>query len=78
MVKLVEFLRDGYFPRELPSPFTTAPFANLIFSNSSSLPSCLENKFQSPTSDHYLTRVGPLRRQFGIPHPIVQFRGNRS
>ena len=34
MLKLFDLLRDGYFPRESPSPFTTAPFADLVFSNS--------------------------------------------
>jgi len=52
MVTLFELLRDGYFPRELPPPFTTAPFANLILSNSASLPASLEIKFKSNTSDH--------------------------
>ena len=60
MVTLLELLRDGYFPRELPPPFTTAPFANLIFSNVASLPACLETKFKSNTSNHNITRVGTL------------------
>lgn len=74
MVTLLELLRDGYFPRELPPPFTTAPFANLIFSNVASLPACLETKFKSNTSDHNITRVGTLRRKLGIPNPIAQYQ----
>ena len=71
---LLELLRHGYFPRELPPPFTTAPFANLISSNAGSLPAYLENKFKSNTSDHNITRVGTLRRKLGIPNPIAQYQ----
>ena len=74
MMTLLELLRDGYFPRELPPPFTTAPFADLILSNSASLPASLENKFKSNTADHNITRVGTLRRKLGIPNPIAQYQ----
>lgn len=75
MTTLLELLRDGYFPKELPPPFTTVSFANLIASNVASLPSSFRSRRDPAlTSEHNIVRVGILRRKLGIPNPITQFR----
>lgn len=82
MTTLLELLRDGYFPKELPPPFTTTSFANFIDSNYPSLPRSFRPKkfgFKKHynialNSEHNIARIGTLRRRLGIPNPITHFR----
>jgi hypothetical protein len=57
-------LRHGYFPRELPPPFTTVPFSRWLQKNN--LPVI------GPTlgTAHNIARAGGLRRRLAIPNPL--------
>lgn len=75
MATLVDLLERGFFPKELPPPFSTSSFAQIVHTNLASLP----NSFLSGTkagriSTHNLARVSTLRRALGIPNPIHYFR----
>lgn len=80
MLTILEALQNGYFPKELPPPFTTSSFASLIASQSLSIPPSfssgqLPNGSESAyLSLHHLTRVGKLQRRLGIPNPITHYR----
>lgn len=64
-------LSKGYFPKELPPPFTSANFAQVVKHNNSSLKAALQ-KSQNHTKNgtHNLARPHSLRRKLGIPNPI--------
>lgn len=76
MPTLSDILGRGYFPRELPPPFTTASFAATVgapskiptgFNGSSALKS-------TALCAHNMVRAGGLRRNLGIPNPITYTR----
>lgn len=74
----MELLSRGYFPKELPPPFSTLSFATFITSNTppgdfgktlSSQP-----KIRSSKACRYsLARGGLLRRPLSVCHPVAQF-----
>jgi hypothetical protein len=69
-LQLLELLQKGYFPIELPPPFSTNTFG-LAITNSGSTGFTLSNtspKFSQMTS-HNLVRAGGLRRNLSIPNP---------
>jgi hypothetical protein len=74
---LINLLKYGYFPREVPPPFITAPFANLIASNMAALPVDFrpnnKKNIRALATEHNIARVGTLRRKLEIPNPITQF-----
>ena len=74
MVTVVDLASKGYFPKELPPPFTTKPFGNLLKSYQGLTPPGFALKFSNPIvtrpSIHNLTRFGLVRRQLSIPNPI--------
>lgn len=75
MTTLNDLLRKGYFPEELPPPFTTKTYAGVLVEQYSAL----SLPFTQPTragkiSPHNRPRVGSLRRTLGIPNPIHYFR----
>jgi len=76
MVSLQDLLGKGFFPRELPPPFTTESYAQAIIDNSSSLPNTFIRKtgVKALTSKHNIARVGYIRRKLGIPNPVTQYR----
>ena len=75
MPNIDSILSKGYFPRELPDPFTTTTFGSVIASNVSTLPSGFSNlNLHSKTAIHNLARRGTLRRKLGIPNPINYFQ----
>jgi len=75
MVSLFNLLGRGYFPRELPPPFSTKSFAQSIDDNLSSLPDSFKRRkgISALTAKHNIARVGYERRRLGIPNPITQF-----
>lgn len=76
MPSLHDILAKGYFPRELPPPFTTAHFATAV-----AAPSGIPAVFTGVGAPghaalcvHNMVRTGGLRRHLGIPNPIHYFR----
>ena len=74
MVGLVSLIKNGYFPRELPPPFTTDPFGDLVSAKLPSFPQEYDGSsspyFWSRAAVHNLTRVGSLRRNLSITNPV--------
>lgn len=68
MLKLRSLLASGYFPRELPPPFTTTTFARYAAMHSAAL-----SRASNWTTcvSHNLARPGGLRRQLRIPNPTA-------
>ena len=74
MSTLINLLQYGYFPREIPPPFNTNSFANLIASKITSLPTDFRSKnIKALATEHNIARVGTLRRKIEIPNPFTQF-----
>lgn len=72
-------LSHGYFPRELPPPFVTVPWADLACSPerinlppSVPLTKSPKNAFVACMCKHTLTHPTGARRKLGIPNPISQ------
>ncbi len=74
MTLLHPFLSRGFFPRELPPPFTTEPFASAISKNKRRLPSSFtsDRKF-AKLCQHSVARVNLLRRRMSIPNPVLYY-----
>jgi hypothetical protein len=68
MASAVSLLTRGYFPRELPPPFTTEDFGALVAGHRQQLPA-LGNNARTPCVSHNLARPGSLRRPLKIPNP---------
>lgn len=71
MIDLSRLLSLGYFPRELPPPFSTETFANAVTQSSQPVP----NSFTNPRTltklcRHNIARVGLERRILSIPNPV--------
>ncbi len=72
---LKALLRKGFFPNELPPPFTTVSFAELMHGDYLRLPAQFSDpEHAGKISLHNRPRVGSLRRTLGLPNPIHQFR----
>ncbi len=76
---LTDLLTKGYFPKELPRPFVTAPFA-AVMTSGVPLPGDFAKKAAKgnrlPTGQaatYSLARGGLLRRQLGICNPLHYF-----
>jgi hypothetical protein len=69
MTTAVALLTRGYFPRELPPPFTTEAFGAFVSNpiQRSALPA---QKQWTQCVGHNLARPGSLRRPLKIPNPI--------
>src|SRR5258708_37353232 len=75
MAKLIDLLWKGYFPKELPPPFTTKKFAVTLASLSAGAPQQFtKGSPKSQLAHHSLARPGKLRRQLGIPNPVNFFQ----
>lgn len=76
---LIDLLTRGYFPKELPRPFVTAPFANAITSATplqGDFVKTASKKTKLPTANagHYsLARGGLFRRPLSICNPLHYF-----
>jgi hypothetical protein len=66
---LGSLLSKGYFPRELPPPFTTAAYARYARKVGSSWPTGTWTRCVT----HNLARPGGLRRPLRIPNPLSYF-----
>jgi hypothetical protein len=72
---LGDLVNKGYFPRELPPPFTTHPLANFVAA--SALPpgfAYTHGRRTNPVTQpavHNLARAGSLRRKLCAPNPIA-------
>jgi hypothetical protein len=72
MPTVLDLLTKGYFPEELPPPFSTQRLASCVLA-SANTPMV---QFQSATNPsrlcpHSLPRFGRLRRKLGIPNPTA-------
>jgi Reverse transcriptase (RNA-dependent DNA polymerase) len=75
-LQLSDLLSKGYFPKELPPPFTTASYS-LALSGPLAAPPADTFSGQpkySPPCVHNLIRTGGLRRNLAIPNPKHFFR----
>mgnify|MGYP001491969875 CR=1 FL=1 len=61
-------LTKGYFPKELPPPFNTRGFGDLIRKDASAIPA-LPSRRKSSLMMFNLARPGMLRRRLALPHP---------
>lgn len=74
MADLVTLLAKGYFPEELPPPFKTDIYADVILNNIHSLPNDFtDRQLTAKVATHSVARVDILRRPIGIPNPILFF-----
>src|ERR1700682_4465640 len=69
MATLSSLLSGGYFPRELPPPFTTASYARYAKKHGSSWDASGWTRCVA----HNLARPGGLRRPLKIPNPVSYF-----
>ncbi|MBU1182649.1 MAG: RNA-directed DNA polymerase [Proteobacteria bacterium] len=68
-------LIKGFFPKELPQPFSTKSFGEVITKNGANIPNEFENnKKISISAVHNLARAGALRRKLSIPNPTNFYR----
>ena len=78
MVTLAQLLGNGYFPKELPPPFSTSLFGSLMQGSGVQIPSAFNsqnrNNVVSKPAIHNLARVGTLRRQLSIQNPINYYQ----
>lgn len=72
MVQLKDLLERGYFPRELPPPFTTQSFAAAAIDASGALVQALATgkPDHAELCIHNMVRSGGLRRHLGVPNPV--------
>lgn len=66
---LKSLLTRGYFPRELPPPFTTGDYAAFAVNHTGGWPAT-----RTQCVSHNLARPGGLRRPLSIPNPRAFFR----
>lgn len=81
LLKLVDLVQKGYFPKELPPPFTTKSFANNLTNILSNKKIIEPNEQKIDTSKcSYFTipnkRIG--RRKIEIPNPLQQLRLSKT
>ena len=70
---LESLLAHGYFPRELPPPFTTRDFGAFAVRHTGSWSAKAQRQWTQCVS-HNLARSGGLRRPLSIPNPRAFFR----
>lgn len=75
MATLQGFLSKGYFPKELPPPFESESYGNLV-SSATALPAEFNSNHArtSRAINHNYLKVGALRRQLTIPNPLHYYR----
>lgn len=74
-LQLHKLLSDGYFPQELPPPFSTHSYADAMAGHGVSLPQAITHPPHHSISYTYnLVRAGGLRRNLGIPNPKHFYR----
>lgn len=75
-LQLFDLLSKGYFPKELPPPFTTESYALAVASPQAAphLANFSSRPWFSMLCTHNLVRTGGLRRNLSIPNPKHYFR----
>jgi len=76
---LIDLLSKGYFPKELPPPFSTTLYGNALAGTNATPPSGFFHGGKGEYSSshmciHNLVRTGGLRRHLGIPNPVLYCR----
>jgi len=75
-MNIKDLLGKGYFPKELPPPFTTRDFADkfgLIETAWNCMPTGTRKKYKESKCVNYsIPKVGYSRRNLGIPNPLHQ------
>jgi hypothetical protein len=66
VLKAVSLVRKGYFARELPPPFTSAPLGDLLDDDASALPLAGD---PTECTRHNLARLSGYRRPLKVPNP---------
>ncbi len=75
MPTLDVLLSRGFFPWELPPPFTCQTFAAFIATNRALLPASFTSNTQvSKAAIHNLARCGTLRRKLSVPNPVSYYK----
>ena len=70
MVSVVDLVGRGYFPKELPPPFSTKTLGDLVSRNPSLSLYSLGGPREFRLARHSLFRAGSLRRQLAVPNPV--------
>lgn len=70
MLQLPNLLGRGYFPKELPPPFTTEEFAALLANHPTFVKRLTRKPKETTLARHSLTKAGDLRRLLSIPNPM--------
>ncbi|MGE4194915.1 MAG: RNA-directed DNA polymerase [Pseudodesulfovibrio sp.] len=73
-LELGDLLERGYFPNELPPPFTTAIFADSVGNSWARYCDKFKKRCVTKPVNHSIPRVGSLRRKLSIPNPIAFFQ----
>jgi len=74
MITLETLLAKGYFPRELPPPFTTVSYAAALKDGTKIPQNLFDSSPQSRPAIFNLARAGTLRRKLSILNPISYFK----
>ena len=74
MITLETLLAKGYFPRELPPPFTTVGYAAVLKDGAKISQDLLDKCPLSRPAIYNLARAGTLRRKLSILNPISYFK----
>ena len=75
---LKRLLGQGYLPHEIPQPFTSSSFGQVVHANRNRLPGAfsparITNTKNSVPGEHNLARVGTLRRTLSIVNPVGHY-----
>ena len=70
---LKNLLARGAFPQELPPPFSSKPFSDVVIAETSLPALFTSGKYMSKPATYNLARAGTLHRLMGIPNPVSYF-----
>ena len=71
MLSAIDLVERGYFPRELPPPFSTASFSAALSANATSIP---QSTTTTRSAHHSVLRSNALRRQLSVPNPAPYYK----
>ena len=78
MATIYGIITRGYFPKELPPPFTSKIYGSILSKHLSTLPSGFADRDKiSKNLKHNLLVRGNIRRRLGVPNPTNFFRLTR-
>lgn len=71
--RLTKLIRSGYFPAELPPPFTTATYADNAVTFSKKWPGDdIRGRFWTAPEIYSIPRLGDVRRKLSLVNPVNQ------